>query len=499
MIKKVVFAAMVLITLALPAALADAAYPTYDTDGDFINVEYEVMTTEVEVGGEFSCEVTITNITNAPIIVYSVYLQGVGYFNNDLTMDSKDGEPHYLTLEPYEEITYKFSFIVDERINGLYIVEGDYFVDFKPVVKYSRKWEEYECLFKEISAVTVPVKIANLNDAGKFVEFEWIDGRDTFYYFYESVEDIGSPQGEKTYCEGETEVIYTYRNVSDIEMFGLAPGEEYTSDDYFEREDLVETIGDTLIYEKSFVFKFEGIYYCILESREYKVEFLECPEIKLEYQLVSKDIKTGTKTYEFSITNLSDEKVKNFFFSPFYMGLLLEEENFPCTDLNTGEVLKKEYTYNSDRSLEGIIVGYLLDGIIYAWEIILDNPPEENLMLNPVERFGYPYLTDYEWYLNNNYLSNPRDSSFDLYMYAEHGDKDNATEVVVDNLAAMPTIIPQRERETSYSPELTSTPYSEAIIKNRSNPMLWMLLIVLALVFIAAGLIAGVVRKKGKG
>ena len=123
------------------------------------------------------------------------------------------------------------------------------------------------------------------------------------------------------------QVSYKYTNVSGQEMFGVAPGGDYIADGFFQREDPADE-AEPFEYNMSFVFTYEGSYYCILASRQYDIGFLEPPAVRLEYQLVSQDNSRGTKTYAFTVTNASEGKIEDFFLSTDYAMLMLEDGTF---------------------------------------------------------------------------------------------------------------------------------------------------------------------------
>ncbi|MBN2879982.1 MAG: hypothetical protein JXN65_10200 [Clostridia bacterium] len=495
MIKKIIIIMAMLMAAIAPSALADAAYPTYLTDGDFITVDYEVMTNEVEIGSEFECEITITSVSRSPLQLTYIYLEGIGHYFDLSSITDTDNMDGYINIKPYEQITLEVSFTVDTWLSNIYKTGQDFYVDTRPVVYYLDDWETYEYELKE-EGESAPVKITNLNDGSKFIEFEWLDDRDTFYYNAEKVQDIGSEQGEKTYWSGEMQVSYKYTNVSGQEMFGVAPGGDYIADGFFQREDPADAVGP-FEYNMSFVFTYEGMYYCILSSREYNIGFLEPPAVKLEYHLVSQDNSKGTKTYEFTVTNASEGKIEDFFLSTDYLTLLLENGTFEYYTIEAGEALQIEHTYEKDRAMDGLAYGVLLDGILYEWSVWLDYPVPDEISLEPYEQIWYPYIYDYDWYTTWYDTWSSQEIWFNYYMYEDEDAFTSAdNEVSLTRTPASQEAEPAGDEESGALP--SEAPADEITVKSRFNPMLWMLFIVLALVFAAGGLIISVVRKKGK-
>jgi len=247
----------------------------------------------------------------------------------------------------------------------------------------------------------------------------------------------------------------------------------------------------------SFVFTYEDMYYCILASREYNTGFLEPPAVRLEYQLISQDNSKGTKTYEFVLTNVSEDKIENFFLSPNYTMLMLEDGTFAYHDLEAGEALRIEHTYEKGMEMNGLGYGIVVNGIIYEWDVWLDYPAPDEISLEPYEQIWYPYVYDYDWHTTWYDTWSSQDTWFNYYMYEDEDAFASAiNEVSLVRTPAAQETEPADNGENTAQPSEAST--DEITVKSRINPMLWMMLIVLALVFAAVGLIIGVVRKKGK-
>lgn len=132
-------------------------------------------------------------------------------------------------------------------------------------------------------------------------------------------------------------------------------------------------------------------------------------------------------------------------------------------------------------------VGYLLEGMYLYWYIDLNMAitDEDNVILETVYTNNYISVWDYEYdmIMEQVEINTPTAQTFTAVPTAQDS-------TATPTMTAVPTL--------EILPEASPTTTAEIAVTNRQNPMLWLLVIVIALAIVAAGLIVKIITKKDK-
>jgi len=233
MVKKLVVITVMLMHVMISTALADVCYPSVTTGGEIITIEYKIQTTEIGIGEEIVCDMTITNLSNKSLEIYDISFSGLNFCVDGVFAGMFPYKGLCLQINAYETVYLEIKGIVGDDLRQVKKVGDSFYVDVLPVVRYAEEQDLRDVSFKEFFLYleygeTVPIEITNLNDGSEYIEFEWMDDRDIFCLYKEldfSLDNIT----ENVVCKyGEGKGEFRYTNIGDVELLGLQPGENYS-------------------------------------------------------------------------------------------------------------------------------------------------------------------------------------------------------------------------------------------------------------------------------
>ena len=388
MIKKFLLIGTILIFTLSPCVLADPASTPTRSDRQHLDIQYNILTEEVEVGKEIIFEMTLENVSDEKITIHEFYMTSMEVVlhaeGEDIEEINRRKDP--IILDAYESITLQGKGNISENIKW-YKQEGEYYFDLCFGVDL-RSFNETEYPFYDISEDKVPVKLCNMYDDPGYFEIKWMDDRDTLY-FTES-------QGWDGHCYYAGYMyIVGIRNRSDVFINDVPPtGSKILSEEDTIIELSKEKIKDTYNLTYEYTFMEDGNFYVATLEKSLKTEIIKEPIFRLEVVPVD-----GQKN-KYIVTNPNDDVIENFvimnIINPEH---LIDEEYFRVLDLAPNESYEIVFRAVYDRYFK-IQAGYLIDGQIFAWYVDLEQPIKQDAMPRHAELEKYCFVRDYDYVLN---------------------------------------------------------------------------------------------------
>ncbi len=346
-------------------------------NSDAVKIECDIKTIETTIGGEFICDVSVTNTTDYQVAIYAVDCNltqnnewGITYNSGGIVI-----EKAYI-LAPHETVAFNINDKLSDAYfnNGHWYKEGDeFYYPFILDVYFSLAKEEELCVFKNRSTEDVSVKITNIYDGSEILETEWLDDRDSMY-FYNCVDNVWNVFDEAyaspEYVATDGYVYYDLACRSLVDgtisfLFESDGGEIHNIfSEFFEQQMIPAEVEET----RKLPFIYEGKYYGIEASRKYKTVVMEKPDIAIKVNKKNEEDTEPPYEVIVSVINNGDKPVKNFF-------VIASEEipydensdNFKTGTLNPYETWDFEFSLDHEYISYQMKIGYLLDGMLFCW------------------------------------------------------------------------------------------------------------------------------------
>ncbi|MEX1376481.1 MAG: hypothetical protein AB1Z23_03295 [Eubacteriales bacterium] len=466
MIKKIIIITAVLFMIIVPCVLGDAAPPPMLASGKYLDIECEILTPEIGIGEDFRFRITIKNLTNSKIILNYIHSEFFSY----VSLPSEDDKYWYTELKAYESITFEISENLESyRIkHGNVYKDGDsFYMDFQAEIEFNG-----ESLYMYDDQI-YPIKITNLHDGSDYIEYEWLDDKDTIYYFNSYIYDNIEYGREKKYLEGEVCYQLTYRNISGIYIEEIGSGEEIVENRCFGHTVLADEIDGTVELSRSWFFKLDGEYYMIFASREYKTEVLaDKPDIGIVIQPIIDLNGNARYTYRMEVYSNEKRDIENFCVN--IWGVASEggkDYLMESGTLKPDESWIIEFGFDDIELFKSIMFGYYIGGDVYYWEPELELPIlgyyEQNHIIKEIE---YAYVYDFDYRIKEKQAQE------------KESDEDENFEIGTIQIGT-----PTPTAEIAPTPATTAENTPQIVAKNRdSSQMTIYVIIILALVIVAA-------------
>ncbi|MBN2879791.1 MAG: hypothetical protein JXN65_09200 [Clostridia bacterium] len=402
MIKRIIAFTVILMLLTVAIAYANSAPEHMHTDEKILDVVSRIDITDVNIGEEFVFEMTITNLTRYDIEIEYISFYQLGNSNFwDRQFEMVEGADANL-VKGFESVVYEFTCEIGEDLY-FYKKDDNFFVDVVPYIEF---WIDNNYNYRDLYSMgnnPISLKIANLNDGEEFLEYTWLDTRDTFYYhgkeyrYYDENNVEVMPIGSVYY-----ELLIT--NKSDDIVYTLEPEEGmYIHENHrtmiFPNDEVLD------IYNlcHSDIFVHEDKYYAIYAEREYTVDYIEPPTINIEISRIDGD---GNDFYEVKVSNAGNEIIENLFITLEDDKYSIQDENlFRIGSLSLDEEWIMKGSHLADDRYFIVKAGYLVDGLVYCWTIWVDKPIEDTLSFSQgdfsmdlyfCDCIDYQYMVEFE-------------------------------------------------------------------------------------------------------
>lgn len=309
MLKKIVLFVLVLMFAVVPVVRGDAGPAPQPTEGKIIDIDVKGLSDGIAIGEQATLEVTVTNLTreNVHLIKMSFGIIYCSPEHDDSVLSINSNE---LKLAAYESITFEVTDYIDSNID-VYKSGDEYFTDIETQIRFFAGDEDDDEYYYQWDENTIPLKVNNVNDGSDLVEVEWLDDRDTIYYF-KYMEDYYE-DGNMIEC-ANAEVYYKIllKNNSDTEILGVAPYSEKILHDSIYDFAFSNEIENRYTFRFNRIVLIEGKYYCIDEARTYNTQIIDAPDVETGVEIILFDNDYGVVDYRVSVTNVGNDALQNF-------------------------------------------------------------------------------------------------------------------------------------------------------------------------------------------
>jgi len=493
MVKKIIIIAALLLLTIIPAVQANGVYASYQ-DNEFVEVTYELKSNEIAIGGQISFDVTISNLSSHNVLIDSISTDWITKFIDEPDISIAVDNYSIGVLKPYETVLLEVRNL--EVLEGLewYKKGGEYYVDFDPSCIFIVDLEDngyyspVDMYYDEMQNA-IPLKITNIYDGSDYFEFKWLDDANIMYCYNIPLEhERSAGEGFKPRSNGSVPYEASLKNISSVEVLDIKsrrdtdiikPYEEIGFSSFHVIKKNTEDMDETQTCYFKRLLLIEDNYHAIEYEREYKVKYLEPPNIDLELIPYKEEEQRYPSKLTLKATNISRNTIENFMICVFYF----ESEDYTCVfetkDFESNEVLELVHD-KYIHGIEAIGVGYYVDGIFYYW--VLDDGSYCGI--------------------NNDNVSVEIDTNDYKLGYMSSADIAKVLKKPADEQIPAPIITPMPTHTPSQDirPSDTATPENTptVTITKRQNLLLTSLVVALAFALLAAVLIRIAIIKRDK-